>query len=137
MGSGYSGYAHTEGAKNRFKPQELMEQLKHSGVKYTEKDVVLVTKNYDNKLLWLEKGNEQSGLKHIMDGHKNNFIGINVPALIKTLTKQKPISHYEKNEGKQLSDVYIYKKNGKTYLLAYGDNGYIVTFFRISGGKYV
>lgn len=137
MGSGYNGYGHTEGAKNRFKPQGLMEQLKHSGVKYTEKDVVLVTKNYDNKLLWLEKGNEQSGLKHIMDGHKNNFKGINVPALIKTLAKQKPISHYEKNEGKQLSDVYIYKKNGKTYLLAYGDNGYIVTFYRISGGKYV
>lgn len=137
MGSGYNGYAHTQGATERFKSQKLMDELNKSGVKYTETDVVLVTKNYDDKLLWLEKGNEKSGLKHIMDGHKNNFNGINVLALIKTLTKQRPISHYEKNDGKQLSDVYIYKKNGKTYLLAYGSNGYIVTFYRISGGKYV
>lgn len=137
MGSGYSGYAHTKGAESRFKPQKLLDELKNSGVKYTEKDVILVTKNYDGKLLWLEKGNKKSGLKHIMDGHENNFKDTNVPALIKILTSQKPISHYEKHNGKQLSDIYIYKKNGKTYLLAYGSNGYIVTFYRISGGKYV
>ncbi|MBB1086030.1 hypothetical protein [Limosilactobacillus fastidiosus] len=125
MGSGYRGYAHTQGAIERFKSQELMNELRKSGVNYTEKEVVLVTKNYIDKLLWLEKGNEKSGLKYIMDEHKNNFKGINVPALIKILTKQKPISHYEKHNVKQLIDVYNYKKNGNTYLLVYDNNGYI------------
>lgn len=53
MGSGYHGYSHTQGATERFKPKNLMDELKNSGVKYTEKDVVLVAKNYDGKLLWL------------------------------------------------------------------------------------
>lgn len=53
MGSGYHGYSHTQGETERFKPQDLMDELKNSGVKYTEKDVVLVAKNYDRKLLWI------------------------------------------------------------------------------------
>jgi hypothetical protein len=137
MGAGYKGYLHTKGANERFKPQNLMNELKNSGVKYSERDVVLVTKNYAGKLLWLEKGNKGSGLTHIMHRHGNNFKNLNVLALIKTLVKQKPIAHFEKNNGKQLSDIYIYQSNGKTYLLAYGDNGYIVTFYRVSGGRYV
>lgn len=52
MGSGYHGYSHTQGATERFKPQDLMDELKNSGVKYT-KNVVLVAKNYNGKLLWL------------------------------------------------------------------------------------
>lgn len=73
MGSGYHGYSHTQGATERFKPQDLMNELKNSGVKYTEKDVVLVAKNYDGKLLWLQKGNKLSGLKHIEKRHQKDF----------------------------------------------------------------
>lgn len=137
MGSGYIGYTYTEGASERLKPKNLMEELEKSNVKFTKDDVILVTKGYNGKLLWLEKGNERSGLIHIMKNHKNNFRDVSVPSLIKELTRQKPYKHFEKNNGKELSDVYVYKKNGKKYLLAYGSNGYIVTFFRISGGRYV
>ncbi|MBZ4025913.1 hypothetical protein K7E08_05575 [Ligilactobacillus salivarius] len=137
MGSGYRGYLNTKGAEDRFKPEELMDELRNSGVKYTEKDVILVVKNYSGKLLWLEKGNEKSGLEHILKEHSKNFKDINIPELIKILVKQKPLKHYSKDNGRKQSDVYIYEKNGKKYLLAYGSNGYIVTFFRISGGKYV
>ncbi len=137
MGSGYKGYLNTEGAEKRFKPTELMNELRHSGAKFSEKDVILITKNYNGKLIWLENGNDRSGLQHILKGHKNNFKGENIIELIKELSSQKPLRHIERNEGKQLCDVFLYKRNGNEYLLAYGDNGYIVTFYRISRGKNV
>ena len=76
MGSGYHGYSHTQGATERFKPQDLMDELKNSGVKYAKKDVVLVVKNYSGKLLWLQKGNELSGLKHIEKDIKKTSVQI-------------------------------------------------------------
>lgn len=133
MGSGYRGYTHTQGATERFKPQELMAELEESGIKYSEGDIVLVTKNYAGKLLWLEKGNKKSGL---MGKYKNEFKGISVPALIKTITKQKPISHYEKDNGKQLIDAYASKRNRKIYLLTYESNGYIDSIESVDANTY-
>ena len=42
-------------------------------MKYNPEDVIAVTKTVDGKLVWLEKGNEQSGLKHIVNSHVINF----------------------------------------------------------------
>lgn len=46
-----------------------MEELANSGVKYNPDDVVMITKIPDRKLLWLEKGNANAGLKHIIEKH--------------------------------------------------------------------
>ena len=43
MGSGYIGYTYTEGASERLKPKNLMEELEKSNVKFTKDDVILVT----------------------------------------------------------------------------------------------
>ncbi|MDC2840553.1 hypothetical protein PO185_02650 [Limosilactobacillus mucosae] len=135
MGSGYRGYSHTQGAIERFKPHDLMEELKNSGVKYTEKDVVLVAKNYNGKLLWLEKGNESSGLKHIEKRHQKDFgANTNVKDLLMKILPLKPLKHFSRKKGKKLADIYLYKKNSKLYLVAYGDNGYIVSFYPYGKG---
>lgn len=137
MGSGYRGYSHTQGATERFKSQKLMDELKNSGVKYTEKDVVLVAKNYYGKLLWLEKGNKSSGLKHIEIRHQKEFgENTDIKDLLMKILPLKPVKRFSRGKGKRLSDVYLYKKNSKHYLVAYGDNGYIVSFYPYEEGKY-
>lgn len=53
MGAGNSGeYKNTRGA---LKPEHLLEELRKSGVKFTEEDVVMITKTKKNELVWLEK----------------------------------------------------------------------------------
>ncbi|MGC8001251.1 hypothetical protein, partial [Salmonella enterica] len=47
------GYYNTIGAINRLKPQKLFIELKESGHKYNQDKVVMITKNYFGKLMWL------------------------------------------------------------------------------------
>ena len=50
----------------------LLDELANSGVKYNPDDVVAITKNADGKLVWLENGNSNAGLEHIMQ-HAEQF----------------------------------------------------------------
>ena len=132
MGSGYKGYINTNGAKERLKPKDLMHELENSNAKYNKSDIVMITKNYAGKLMWLEKGNLKSGLLHIKTRHGKDFdSNTNIPLLAKKILQLKPIKHISRKEGKQLADVFIYNHNGMIYLIAYGDNGYIVSFYPI------
>lgn len=110
---------------------KLMKELANSGVKYNPDDVVMITKTPDGKLLWLEKGNADAGLKHIVDGHATDFLnkGISVDQihdLIKTtVSKGKIVGYQGRGTGRSIYEV-IY--NGKTYHVAVtvGSNGFIV-----------
>ncbi|EAC4664239.1 hypothetical protein H0276_000926 [Listeria monocytogenes] len=105
----------------------LMKELAESGVKYNADDVVMITKTVDGKLLWLEKGNASSGLKHIVDGHAVNFAdkGItDIPSLLNKVLNTTPIK-----TGSSAKGLYAdYLINGS---VAYGTNGYIVSFYPI------
>lgn len=138
MGRGYSGFINTQGAKNRLVPDDLMIELENSGAKFNKDEVLMITKNYVNKLMWLEEGNERAGLKHIQLRHSVDFApGVNIPLMLKDLLKRKPIEHSVRKgrNGKKLADVYIYKKDHHKYKVAYGSNGYIVSFYLISDKK--
>lgn len=74
-----------------------MNELAESGVKYNADDVVMITKNFDGELLWLEKGN----------------------------LKTKPVRVGSNSKGKYAEYII----NGKEYTVAYGTNGYIVSFY--------
>ena len=50
-----------------YKPPDLMQQLADSGEKYTPADVVFVTTTKGGQLVWLETGNDNAGLQHILD----------------------------------------------------------------------
>ena len=49
--------------------QNMLEQLEKAGVKYTPEDVLFVTKDKTGQLIWLEKGNKNAGLEHILNGN--------------------------------------------------------------------
>ncbi|EPB5743579.1 hypothetical protein ACRQNE_001508 [Listeria monocytogenes] len=107
-----------------------MKELAESGVKYNAADVVMITKTVDGKLLWLEKVNASSGLKHIVDGHAVNFAdkGItDIPSLLNKVLNTTPIKTGSSAKG-SYADYLI---NGSKYRVAYGTNGYIVSFYPI------
>ena len=119
-----------QGAEKALKPQALMDELAQSGVKYTPEDVATVVKTPDGKLMWLEKGNGSSGLKHILDGHATDFAnrGINdIPGFLNKTLQETPF-----NIGKGIQGPFAdFMINGSNYRIVYGANGYVVTFFPI------
>lgn len=105
-----------------------MDELANSGVKCNLDEVVSVTKTADGKLLWLEQGNSSSGLTHILERHADDFAaqGIDdIPQLINDVLETTHIKVGSNDKG--LYADYIL--NGNTYRLAYGTNGYIVSFY--------
>ncbi len=119
-----------QGAGKSLKPQNLMDELAQSGVKYAPEDVVTVTKTPDGRLMWLENGNGSSGLKHILDGHATDFAnrGINdIPGFLNKTLQETPF-----NIGKGIQGPFAdFMINGSNYRIVYGTNGYVVTFFPI------
>lgn len=107
-----------------------MDELANSGVKYNPDDVVMVTKTPEGGLLWLENGNNSAGLKHIANGHAINFAdkGItDIPSFLQQILQSLPIK-----TGMGASGPYSdYLVNGSTYRVAYGTNGFIVSFYLI------
>lgn len=137
MGIGKFGYFHTVGARKPIilKPADLMEELANSGVKYTKKDVLMVTKSIDGKLMWLERGNFFAGMKHIRVRHKDdlrkslNRRFTNFPLLIKQLLGTKPLEKEWRIKGKRKQHSAIYRFKGEYLRVSYGDNGFVVSFY--------
>ncbi|HHQ0978202.1 TPA: LXG domain-containing protein, partial [Listeria innocua] len=112
---------------NKHLNKNLLDELATSGVKYNPEEVVMITKNLDGKLLWLEKGNNKAGLKHIVDGHAVDFEarGIkDIPSFLNEVLKNKPIKTGDGKNGPFAN--YLIK--GVKYRVAYGTNGFIVSF---------
>lgn len=117
-----------EGTGKVLKPQNYMDELAQSGVKYTPDDVIMVTKTPDGKLMWLEKGNSSSGLQHIIDGHTADFAnrGVNdIPDFPSRTLQEIPVKTGIGARG-PFADYLV---DGKMYRVAYGTNGYVVSFF--------
>ncbi len=115
---------------NHLKPQNLMDELAGSGVKYNPDEVIVITKTSDGHLLWLEQGNAKSGLTHILERHAVDFEsqGIdNIPQLLSSVIKNSPIKTGSNSKG--LFADYVL--NGNKYRVAFGTNGYIVSFYPI------
>ena len=107
-----------------------MKELENSGVKCNINEVVTVAKTRSNQIVWLEKGNSQSGLTHIMERHLNDFAGqgiTDIPRFINDILATDPIKTGSNARGNFADFNY----NGKTFRLAYGSNGYIVSFYPI------
>ncbi|MBO0468823.1 hypothetical protein JZO73_15070, partial [Enterococcus plantarum] len=122
-----TGYKKPSGSDKLLKPN-LLDDLLKSGVKYNPDDVVMVGKDSSGKLLWLEKGNDKAGLKHIINGHVEDFNakGIqDIPNFLHDTLKINPIKQGTGPKGPY--SVYII--DGQKYTLAYGKNGFVVSFY--------
>ena len=68
-------------ARRILKPRNLMNELASSGVNHNINDVVMVVRRpggidtmpANNRLIWLENGNSNVGLNHILERHSNDF----------------------------------------------------------------
>lgn len=51
----------------------LINEVIDSGEKISPEKVVLITRDPNGKIVWLEEGNASSGLEHIIDRHEHDF----------------------------------------------------------------
>lgn len=108
----------------------LLDELASSGVKYNADDVVTVMKNSDGKLMWLENGNSKAGLTHILERHADDFAsqGVSdIPNLLENVLSTSPVK-----TGSNAKGLFAdYMLNGNSYRVAYGTNGFVVSFYPI------
>ena len=110
--------------------EDLLKELANSGVKYNPDDIVKVMRNTDGKLMWLENGNSKAGLIHILERHRNEFLsqGVkNIPQLLEDVVSTTPV----KQGGNTIGLFADYVFNGNSYRVAYGRNGFVVSFYPI------
>jgi hypothetical protein len=115
-------------AESTLKPPELMDELARSGVKYTPEDVLMVVKTPDGKLMWLEQGNDSTGLTHIAMRHADEFIskGISsaqIPEFLRIAVTNGKIIGMQGTR-----PIYEVVFNGQIYRVAItiANNGFIV-----------
>ena len=149
MGAGYhGGFGNTNGDK-KYKEaigkrkqihkglidKNLIKELNNSDIKFTEKDILFITRDKTNQIVWLEKGNKFAGFEHIKSRHGQDFVkafNFNEDTLHESLYKVIKFGnivddHIEIRNGiSSITRVYDYE--GAYYLLTgIGINGFIVT----------
>ena len=115
--------------------KEYLSYLSNMGYKYTKSDILFITKDSGDNVVWLEVGNQNSGFEHIVAHHKDDFANafkVNANGLADYLYKiitdgilceRKPSKYHGGFEC-----IYKYREELYTFV-AMGNNGYIVTAF--------
>ena len=123
----------TEEKDDELKPEDLMKELRDSGEKFNEEDVVFVVKQKNGKLAWLEKGGNTAGWEHIKIRHAKQFkdIGIDeklIPDLVREAILHGRIIG-KQGKGSTPGDIYMVDFMGKTYsiMIVISSNGFIIT----------
>lgn len=121
----------------------MLEELKKAGVKFTAVDVLFVTKDRTGQLIWLEKGNDFAGLKHILMHHSLDFINEykikeeNIVEHIRDFISYGTVEYsiITDTSGKKGYER-LYKKDNKYYsVTGIGTNGFIVSAYPINKKK--
>lgn len=119
--------------------EEMAKILREMGVKFNEEDLVFLTKDKQNQTVWLEKGNDFRGLKHITTEHTDHFrdeFGVkqgDIPSFLQNVLRNGTLvrSRIVYKGGKPGYEK-IYKWGNKYILFAIGTNGFIVTAYPYS-----
>ena len=104
-----------------------MEELENSGVKYTPENVMYIVKNPGWNAAMAGNQNESSGWMHI-ERHATDFQrrGVDDPySFLCEVLQTRPTERGIRPTGPYAT----YMVDGKKYTLAYGKNGYIVSFY--------
>ncbi len=109
----------------------LISELKSSGVKISEKDVIFATKDRTGQIVWLENGNDSVGLKHIIREHGSQFNGkgisnTEIPNYILEAIRKGNIVGYQGKKNPR--DIYEFTYRGRKQRVAVqiSSNGFIV-----------
>ena len=118
---------------------DMLKLLIGAKVKFNADDVVFVTKDKSDQLIWLEKGNDNAGLKHILNKHTDDFFAKhnvskeNIVSYIKEIVANGNIEYSRLTKrGNREGIEKLYSHNDKYYLLTgTGTNGFIVSAYPI------
>jgi len=113
------------------KKADLIAELSQAGIKHNPDKIVLIAKQLDGKIVFLEAGNSESGLQHILEEHYLQFVeqGIELEripdAIITAITQGKIIGYQGKRKTRT---IYEFTFNNKTHYIGVtvSNNGYIV-----------
>ncbi|MDZ8026356.1 MAG: hypothetical protein RMY36_018785 [Nostoc sp. SerVER01] len=109
----------------------LLAALSQAGIKHSPEKIVRIAKQGDGKILFLEEGNTEAGLQHILEQHSLEFLnqGIEpeqIPDAIIAAVTQGRVTGYQGR--RKTRTIYQVTFNGKTQYISVtvSDNGYIV-----------
>ena len=109
----------------------LLAELSQLGIKHSSEKIVRIAKQADGKIVFLEEGNADAGLQHILEEHSSQFAdqGIEtdqIPDSIITAVTEGKIVGYQGR--KKTRTIYEVNFNDKTHYISVtvSDNGYIV-----------
>ncbi len=106
-------------------------EVKANGEKISPDKVVMITEDPFGKIVWMETGNNRSGLEHIVDKHGKEFNGRGITNndisnyVLEAIHQGKVVGTQGKRNPRT---VYEFLYNGKKQRIAVqvGSNGYIV-----------
>ena len=118
----------------------MLDELAANGVKFTPQNVIATGRSANGQVVFLEKGNSQSGLTHIIGEHGSQFaqMGIaeaEIPSVVmKAVSQGKLVGYQGSGTGRPIYEITI---NGQPQRIAVtvGSNGYIVGANPRGGGK--
>ena len=110
----------------------LIDEVIASGKKITPENVVMITRDPTGRIVWLETGDNRSGLNHIIQEHEHQFNGKGISTdeipdyVLEAVYQGKIIGTQGKRNPRT---IYEFKYNGETQRIAVqvGSNGYIVS----------
>lgn len=118
---------------------DMLKPLIEAKVKFNADEVQFVTKDKSGQIIWLETGNDNAGLNHILKKHaddfstKHNVSKENVVSHIKNIISEGNIEYSRIiKRGTREGIEKLYSYNGKYYLLSgIGTNGFVVSAYPI------
>lgn len=110
--------------------RDLITEAQAQGHKIDPDQVVYIDKDPNGRIVWLEEGNPQSGLEHILVRHEKEFVDKGIPReriaeLVHRAATEGEYTGYMQGKGRPIFKVQF---GGNTYYVAVqiGSNGYIV-----------
>lgn len=107
----------------------LISELEQAGIKHISDNILRIAKKSDGSIVFLEQGNSRAGLRHILEGHLNDFInrGISenqIPdAIITAVIRGRIVG--TQAAGRSIYEV-IFNNQTQYISVTVGSNGYIV-----------
>lgn len=109
----------------------LIAQVQANGEKISPDKVLMITKDPSGKIVWMETGNNRSGLEHIIDKHGKEFNGRgisneDIPNYVLEAVYQGNIVGTQGKRNPRTIYEFIYKGKKQRIAVQVGSNGYIV-----------
>ncbi|KYC42211.1 hypothetical protein WA1_19700 [Scytonema hofmannii PCC 7110] len=109
----------------------LIKELSLLGIKHTPEKIVRIARQPDGKIVFLEEGNTEAGLQHILENHFDQFTDVGIEphqipdAVIAAVTQGRIVGYQGRKKTRLIYEVSF---NSKIHYIAVtiSNNGYIV-----------